>query len=127
MRLDQSKTLWRSSSGTPISSAITISGSSAAHSVTKSPSPFATAIPTMSSQVCWIRSSSRAIIRGVKPRLTRLRIRVWSGGSWLSMNIRCWSTCSWAYSLIIAVFSCEENSSGLRETKTTSSWRVSAQ
>ena len=44
MRLLHSKILWRSSRGTPMSSAITSSGSSAATSTTKSiSSPFATA------------------------------------------------------------------------------------
>ena len=43
IRLLHSKSLWRSSLGTPMSSAITSSGSSAATSTTKSPSPLASA------------------------------------------------------------------------------------
>ncbi len=70
---DHSKILWRSSCGTPMSSAITSSGSSAAMSTTKSDSPLASVLsrmPLVSSRMC---SSIWPIIRGVKPRFTSLR------------------------------------------------------
>ena len=73
---------------------MTTSGSSAAIIGTKSPSPAATALSTISSQTPAIRSSSLPIVRGVNPRLTRLRCRVWSGGSMFSIIIRCCTFCS---------------------------------
>ena len=48
MLFDHSNRLWRSSTGTPISSAMAISGSSAATSVTKSISSLARMVPIRS-------------------------------------------------------------------------------
>ena len=73
MRLDQSKSLNRSSRGTPSSSAMTSSGSSAATSTTKSQSRLAMASSTMRTVRSRRCSSRAAIMRGVKPRLTSLR------------------------------------------------------
>ena len=74
--------------GTPIGSAITSSGSSAATSVTKSHSPLG---PTRSmiSLACRRVDSSRVpTMRGVKPLLTSSRSFVCLGGSMFSMIIR---------------------------------------
>ena len=73
MRLDQSNMRWRSSLGTPSSSAITTRGSSAAMSVTKSAEPVSMTLSMMSSVAAWIRSCNWLIIRGVKPLLTSRR------------------------------------------------------
>ena len=73
MRLLHSKILWRSSLGTPISSAMTSRGSSAAMSTTKSLSPWGrtrSRMPVVSSRM-W--TSIRPIILGVKPRFTSRR------------------------------------------------------
>ena len=88
IRLDQSNSLNRSSRGTPSSSAITSNGSSAAMSTTKSQSPSlasaSSMMRTVSSRTCGSRA---AIIRGVNPRFTSLRYRVWPGGSMNSIML----------------------------------------
>ena len=73
MRLDHSNMRWRSSWGTPSSSAMTWSGSSAERSVTKSASPFSTTWSMMASVERWMLSSRSRTMRGVKPLLTRRR------------------------------------------------------
>ena len=73
MRLDQSNIWWRSSWGTPSSSAMTRSGSSAEISVTKSASPFSMTSSMMASVARWMLSSRSRIVRGVNPLLTSRR------------------------------------------------------
>ena len=73
MRLDHSNMRWRSSWGTPRSSAMTCSGSSAEISVTKSASPFSMTSSMMESAARWMLSSRSRTMRGVKPLLTRRR------------------------------------------------------
>ena len=94
MSFDQSKTLRRSSWGTPISSAIACSGSSAATSVTKSPLPLASASAMIRSARAVSAARRLPIARGVKPRETMPRSLVCCGGSMLSMTNRCSSICS---------------------------------
>ena len=84
-RLLHSKILWRSDCGTPIISAITWSGSSAATSTTKSHSPRAATSSTIPFVVSRMRSSSRPIMRGVKPLFTSSRSFVCFGGSIISI------------------------------------------
>jgi hypothetical protein len=40
----------------------------------------------ISSTTCWMRGRRPSTTRGVKARLTSARSRVWSGGSWKSME-----------------------------------------
>jgi len=94
IRFDQSNILWRSSSGTPNSSAITTRGSSAAMSVTKSARPCSMTLSMIRSVARWMLSWSSATIRGVNPLLTRRRYRVWSGGSMFSITSCCWARVS---------------------------------
>ena len=75
------------------------SGSSAATSLTKSPSFFASARSTMSLANSSSRGSSALIDRGVKARCTMLRYWLCSGGSMLSISMRvissaCSSSCA---------------------------------
>ena len=97
--LDSSKILPRSSTGAPTSSQITYSGSGAAMSVTKSASPRGTTSSISSSQISLMCLASRPIIRGVNPRLTKLRCRVCCGGSMFSIISRCMSIWSSGVSL----------------------------
>ena len=73
MRLDQSNSLWRSSRGTPSSSAMTSRGSSAATSTTKSHSPLALAASTMADGQLAHVDLQRGDHAGVNPRFTSLR------------------------------------------------------
>ena len=88
IRLDQSKSLRRSSWGTPISSAMACSGSSAAMSATKSHEPASATLSTMAVALAVRWVSSRPIMRGVKPLFTRSRYRVCRGGSMYSIISR---------------------------------------
>ena len=92
--LDHSKSLWRSSWGTPSRSAIAWSGSSAATSSTKLPWPRSTASATILAARSVMISSSAAIDRGVNAREMMWRVAVCSGGSWLIRITRWSSTCS---------------------------------
>lgn len=111
MRLDHSKILSRSSTGAPSSSQITYSGSGAAMSRTKSTSGLPCTSSTRAWQMSLMCSSSRPIWRGVKPRLTSERRRVWSGGSWLSIISRWNWRCSSGISSNRASFRAEEKRS----------------
>ena len=128
--LDQSKSLRRSSCGTPSRSAIACSGSSAATSLTKSPEPFAMASSTIV-LARWTRTSCIALIeRGVKPRLMICRVLVCSGGSWLISMMLCISTWSRVMSganRMIAPFSWLEKSLLFLDTADTSACLLSAQ
>ena len=73
IRLDQSKTRWRSSWGTPISSAMTCRGSSAEICSTKSADPCSHTVSMMASVDATTLASRSRIIRGVKPLLTSRR------------------------------------------------------
>ena len=73
MLLDHSNILWRSSGGTPSSSAMTRSGSSAEIWVTKSASPFSMTSSMMSSVERWMLSSRSRTVRGVNPLFTSRR------------------------------------------------------
>jgi hypothetical protein len=83
-----------SSSGMPMSSAITYDGISPAMSVMKSHSPvvsyLATAASTMSLHSSVMRSVNRAAERGVNSLLMMRRRRVWYGGS--AVSIILWSS-----------------------------------
>jgi len=68
--------------------AITWPGSFAAMSVTRSPSPRAATSSTIWRACAPMFSLSFRIIRGVKPRLTMSRYRVWIGGSMLMIDVR---------------------------------------
>jgi len=130
MSFDQSKTLPRSSWGTPISSAIACNGSSAATSRTKSPVPPASAAAVIRSARAVSAARRLAIARGVKPRDTIPRSLVCCGGSMLSMTNRCSSICSRvvpSWCRMIAVFSQVEYVSLSRETATMSACLVTAQ
>src|SRR5271157_1860941 len=126
-QLLQRNSFQRSSRGTPRSSAITRSGSSAATSVTKSHSPLSATLATISraSSRTWI--SRRPMVRGVKPRLTSFRSWVCRGGSmWIScccISRRSVSTMS----ALMQVPRSEEKSSGSLETASTCWWRVKTQ
>ena len=71
----------RSDRGTPISSEITSIGTLPAKSAMKSNVPCSMAGSRCSTVICRIRSSSRATVRGLNALFTRVRMRVWSGGS----------------------------------------------
>lgn len=58
-----------------------MSGSGTATSSTKSHSPFEAILSSVSSVICLKTSSHCRTMRGVKPRLIRLRISVWWGSS----------------------------------------------
>ena len=73
VRLLHSRSLWRSSSGTPMMSAMAMSGSSAATSTTKSADPLSQIRSRMMVVRSSMTSSIRLIMRGVKPVLTSLR------------------------------------------------------
>ena len=85
---DQSKIFWRSSRGTPSSSAMTRSGSSAAMSRTKSQAPVPLAMTSLriSSTSARILGSISCTMRGVKPRATSLRKRACCGGSMFTIS-----------------------------------------
>ena len=102
-RLLHSKTLWRSSSGTPTSSAMTMSGNSAATSRTKSQWPSGVTRSRISAVVCRIRGSKRAVMRGVNPWLTSLRYFECCGGSMFSMMVRVLSRSSLGRSRIMVL------------------------
>ncbi len=87
MRFDQSNSLWRSSIGTPMRSAIACNGSSAAMSTTKSHSPRSITLSTIVLARRTIVSLSLLIIRGVNPLLTSSRYRVCLVGSMYSIII----------------------------------------
>ena len=110
-------------------SAIACRGSSAATCSTKLPLPCFTASPTIWRERDAIVSSSSAIERGVKPRLTIARCWVWCGGSWLSRIVRCSSICSRCIpseKRMIAPFSSVDQSLEFFETAATSACRVTA-
>ncbi len=127
IRFDHSKTRWRSSWGTPIISAITWSGSSAATAVTKSHSPRSITSSTIVRATSRMRSSSWVTMRGVKPLFTSSRMRVCRGGSWISIIIRCCSSASSSRALTVMPPRSDEKVSQSRLTAWMSSWRVTDQ
>ena len=121
MRFDQSKTMRRSSWGTPSSSAMTSRGSSAEISSTKSAVPRShteSMMPSAYPMIC--RSRSRTIL-GVKPLLTRRRYRVCMVGSMLTIISCCWASWSSSISWKSDVRRAEEKCSQSRFTWTQSS------
>ena len=128
--LDQSKSLRRSSCGTPSRSAIACRGSSAATSLTKSPEPLAMTSSTIVLARCTRTSCWALIERGVKPRLMIWRILVWSGGSWLISMMRwnsTWSRVMSGANRMIAPFSWLEKSLLFLDTADTSACLLTAQ
>ena len=77
---------WRSASGMPMRMQIACIGNSPAISGTKSISPFASAVSISRPARPRSSSSSRAIVRGVSPLLTRSRTR-WCRGSSIMLSI----------------------------------------
>ena len=96
-------------------------------SVTKSAVPRGTTSSISVSQISLTCFSSLPIIRGVNPRLTKLRCRVCCGGSMLSIISRCISIWSSSGSANSTSRSREEKISGCRETCPMSACRVTAQ
>ena len=95
MRFDQSKTMRRSSWGTPSSSAMTSSGSSAEISSTKSAVPRSHTASIMPSAYPTIVASRSRTIFGVKPLFTIRRYLVCIVGSMLTIISCCcanWSS-----------------------------------
>ena len=126
-RLVQSKSRWRSSPGTPSTSARTSSGISAATSSTKSTSPFSATASTMALAYPSIDPISSPTALGVNTRLMMRRRLVCSGGSMFSIIWRSRGT-SWGRgSRRKVVPSHDENVAWSRDTASTSAWRVTAQ
>ncbi len=128
MMLVQWKICWWSSSGMPIMSQITCSGSGPDSSVTSSPLPsgwFSISADTSR----WARSRTEASVRattlGVKALRTMLRSRAWRGSSRAIIEPK-YSATSGIWSAMV-MFGYELKMSGWRLAKKTSSNFVSAQ
>ncbi len=126
-RLDQSKSLCRSSIGTPRNSAMTCNGSSAASVGTKSISPLCAILSRMSVVTARMRGSRKEITNGVNPLLTSRRNLACSGGSMFSIIRRMMLRVSSSKSSTWALPRAEENRAGSFDAVTMSSYLVNAQ
>ena len=115
-----------SSTGTPSISQITLTGIGYANSSIRSMVPASRTPSRRPSTICWTRGRSPSTTRGVNALLTRLRRRVWSGGSRSSIDrpmAGIGAPKRAATKAAIASFARR----GSRSAATTSSYRVSTQ